>query len=616
MSTEGDMVSVVVPIYRSAPLARRAVERILATIPDQVPVILIDDASADPEVDVLLSPESLADFGPRPIRVIRNTRNLGYPGSVNEAIRAAGATDVVVVNSDVVVAPGWLEELMRAAAALPRAATLSVLSNNGTMLSVPFRNDPRPDFPILDSLEDLSRATAGLRPTEVSNSIGHVLYLTRAAIDAVGLLDERYYPGYGEEVDFSLRAAEAGFVNYVVPGVAVHHEGSGSFGHEREAHVRRNSRLVQGRYPYVWVRAGEYETNESTALAGILATASASLRPVVAHLLGVPSKQAGHRFGQEGAVRWTSDPRSAEVVLVPISAEVPESLPINRRQRVVVLFERTELITRQWMHSDAGAWASWMARVRTLCLSADAVLAREPAVVVDSGLASELRVHQLTPVKDWGAPSTIANSPRTLLLGPVDSAAFQAASSAKAAELEKACIVGQPVPETWTRPAFEPGMRDGLGMSSVPGYRGRRPLDDLRSEAGWPREALVWAPILHEAIWAVGGIPEPGLLPTPLWQTLQFSEEAANKPAPNLADIDEHLLCAMRGPMNPVRALVPTSSARDTLFLDPPTPRVEMAPIPDRTRRKLRPKSILNSLRYEGLGGSLRKIGRRNPTGA
>ena len=429
-------------------LARKAIESIVATIPEDARIILVDDASADSGVDDLLGPESLGSWGSERIRVIRNVRNLGFPGSVNVALRAAGTTDVVIVNSDVIVPPGWLETLGKAAEALPRAATLSVLSNNGTMLSVPFRNEPLPEFPILDFTADLWRATGDLSPTEVSNSIGHVLYITRAAITAVGNLDECFHPGYGEEVDFSLRAAEAGYVNYVVPGVAVHHEGSGSFGDGREALIRRHSRVVQGRYPYVWARAGEYETNESTALAGLLATASASLRPMVAHVLGVTSTPAAQWPGTDSsAVRWTSDPGTADVVLVPVSLGLPRSVQIHRRQRIVVLFERTELITRQWMHPDAEAWKTWTARVRTLCLSADAVLAREPAVVVDSGLAPVARVHQLTPTRVRNGRPIGALSQKRLLLGPVDSAEFLAAASAKVAQLEQACIVGQPVPE-------------------------------------------------------------------------------------------------------------------------------------------------------------------------
>ena len=434
MSAQQTGVAVVVPIHRSARLAQRAIESIVATIPAQTQIILVDDASRDADVDALLAPESLSRFGPQRIDVIRNPRNLGFPGAVNVALRTAGNADVVVVNSDVVVPAGWFEALVAAANALPRAATLSVLANNGTMLSVPFRNKPSPDFPILDHVEDLARATAGLRPIEIANAVGHVLYLTRAAIQAVGDLDQRYSPGYGEEVDFSLRAAEAGFVNYVVPGIAVHHEGSGSFGSEREALIRRNARVVQERYPYVWARAGEDETNTTTALCGLLATSASSVRPVLAHLLGESVQPRDLAIDDPGGLRWTDQPAQADVVLVNVTSDLPDSLDIDRRQRIVVLFERTELVTRQWSHPDVTSWKRWLERVRTLCLSADAVLAREPGVVIDTGLAAIEHVHQLTPTPAQ-RPVPAAFPPAELLLGPVDSVEFLAAAAAKVEQL-------------------------------------------------------------------------------------------------------------------------------------------------------------------------------------
>lgn len=599
--------AVVIPIHGSAHLAARAIESVTATVPAWTRIILVDDASFDAEVDSLLAPESLSRFGPERIEVIRNERNLGFPGTVNVALQSAVDADVVVVNSDVVVPIGWYQVLADAASTLPRAATLSVLANNGTMLSVPYRNQPAPDFPILEHVGALAAGRAQLRPIEVSNAVGHVLYLTRAALRAVGELDEHYAPGYGEEVDFSLRAAEAGFVNYVVPGIAVHHEGSGSFGSEREALIRRNARLVQERYPYVWGRAGEDETGTAHALAGLLATTASSIRPVVAHLLGgKESRPESLPIAGSDLVHWTDQPEEADVILVNVTSDLPDSLGIDREQRIVVLFERTELVTRQWYHLDVTSWKRWLERVRTLCLSADAVLAREPEVVVDRGLALKERVHRLRPAPTPGRVLPEAPGQAALLLGPIDSVEFLRSAASEVTRLNQPCIVGQPVPHTWCRAHLEMGQRDGLGMSTIPGYRGRRPFDELRSEAGWPRRALVWAPILDEVIWAVGGQAETGTPTDSPWRELWFTDGSAEVPS----DLLEVVRATMRDSVNPVRCPVATSPSGDVLFLDPPPPILAVAES-GTVRRGIRARSVLDSLRYEGISGSVRKARRR-----
>jgi GT2 family glycosyltransferase len=57
------------------------------------------------------------------------------------------------------------------------------------------------------------------------------MYITRRCLDRVGTFDqERYGSGYGEEVDFCMRARRAGFRNVIAADVFVRHVGEVSFG--------------------------------------------------------------------------------------------------------------------------------------------------------------------------------------------------------------------------------------------------------------------------------------------------------------------------------------------------------------------------------------------------
>ena len=51
----------------------------------------------------------------------------------------------------------------------------------------------------------------------------------RRVVEAIGLLDERFYPGSYEDDDYCLRTLKAGFRMMVIRGCYVHHFGSGSF---------------------------------------------------------------------------------------------------------------------------------------------------------------------------------------------------------------------------------------------------------------------------------------------------------------------------------------------------------------------------------------------------
>src|SRR5690606_38208983 len=85
---------------------------------------------------------------------------------------------------------------------------------------------------------------------EVPTGHGFCLYVKRSCIRAVGFLDEPAFGrGYGEEVDFCLRAREAGFKHICAPNVFVGHVGGVSFGSNADSMKKRNRDLLAKKYP-------------------------------------------------------------------------------------------------------------------------------------------------------------------------------------------------------------------------------------------------------------------------------------------------------------------------------------------------------------------------------
>src|SRR5262249_28902097 len=83
----------------------------------------------------------------------------------------------------------------------------------------------------------------------VPSGIGFCLYITRACLNAVGSLSERFERGYLEDVDFCLRARAKAFRNVCAASVYVGHHGSKSFGREKRRLVVRNLGVLDQRFP-------------------------------------------------------------------------------------------------------------------------------------------------------------------------------------------------------------------------------------------------------------------------------------------------------------------------------------------------------------------------------
>ncbi len=247
---------VVIPVRDAYDDVVQCLEAVGRHSPPGTAVLVIDDASADPRVTAL--PDRLLESWLH-IVVLRHRENLGFVRTVNEAFAATGSCDVVVLNSDVIVGPEWLERLREAAYSDSRIATATPVTNHGTIVSVPHRNTPSelpPGFTPEQAARAIAAGSSKSRPL-LPTCIGHCTYIKRTALDLAGSFDETFSPGYGEEVDFSQRCTFVGLAHVCADDVFVYHRGSGSFGNSPEtARLKEaHEEVLAQRYPFYhpWV---------------------------------------------------------------------------------------------------------------------------------------------------------------------------------------------------------------------------------------------------------------------------------------------------------------------------------------------------------------------------
>src|SRR3954452_19897919 len=344
----GRPVAVVIPTYGDPTVTIETIKSVQKTVDrDKVRIIVCDDGTPEEQLVPLREVKG--------IELVEGEENAGFAVNCNRGIRAAGQLDVILLNSDVIAHRGWLEGLQHMA--YQQAPDIGIV---GPKLLYPdetiqsagsYRNLGAPEwFDHRYRFRPKDHEPANV-PSQAIAMTGACMYLRRAMLDRVGLLDERFAMAY-EDVDICLRAWEAGWTVWYTPNaVLTHHEsktrGGGRSEREIDAQAyfwekwgdwfdRRDVRTPDGRLRIVYV-------TEDTGVGG-------GHRVVFEHLNGL--KARGHDaelWSLDGPPDW-------------FDLQVPVRRFRNYRQLTTELAKQDAIKVATWWATAPHVWRASVTR--------------------------------------------------------------------------------------------------------------------------------------------------------------------------------------------------------------------------------------------------------------
>lgn len=235
--THREPVDLVICVHNALEDVRRCLTSVVRHTRMPARLILVDDGSG-PETAAYLASFAQAQRA----RLLRHEEAQGYTKAANAGLRLTRGPYVVLLNSDTEVTPGWVDRLVACADSDPRIGLVGPLSNTASWQSVPDLFDPAGDWaenslPAGMDTSEYARLIgryAGRIYPRVPFLNGFCLLIKRVVLKKVGLFDEkRFGAGYGEENDYALRAARAGWQLAVADDTYIFHYQSRSYSHER-----------------------------------------------------------------------------------------------------------------------------------------------------------------------------------------------------------------------------------------------------------------------------------------------------------------------------------------------------------------------------------------------
>lgn len=249
-------IDIIIPIYNAYEYTSECIKSILKhTDLNQHTLVLINDKSPDEKIMPMLK-KYVENNTDKNIVLLDNEENLGFVGTVNRGMQYS-KNDVILLNSDTEVTKNWIEKIEKCAYSNEYIATVTPLTNNGTICSVPnfgVDNELPSNMTLGEYAEMIERVSKNRYP-QLTTGNGYCLFIKRKAIEEIGLFDiDTFGKGYGEENDFCYRALDLGYTNVLCDNTFIYHKGTQSFTKEnatasRMELIEEHMKLLRGKHP-------------------------------------------------------------------------------------------------------------------------------------------------------------------------------------------------------------------------------------------------------------------------------------------------------------------------------------------------------------------------------
>jgi GT2 family glycosyltransferase/SAM-dependent methyltransferase len=270
-------VDIIICVHNALDDSRHCLESLLEHTTQPYKLILVDDGSGEPTAQYLGEFAALHNTV-----LLRSDQPTGYPSAANRGMHASSADFLVLLNSDTILTPDWLDRLIACIQTDDKIGVVGPLSNTASWQSVPkiedngdWASNPLPGGVSPADMAQLIASKSARLYMDMPLLNGFCLLIRRKLLDQVGLFDEASFSqGYGEEDDLILRARNQGWKMALADDAYIYHAQSKSYStDQRLALSERAQKILRKKHGEKMLSQSVCYCREDLVLEGIRARA-------------------------------------------------------------------------------------------------------------------------------------------------------------------------------------------------------------------------------------------------------------------------------------------------------------------------------------------------------
>lgn len=201
------MIYIVIPVFNRWYFTKACVEQLLKQNYKKYKIIIVDDGSTDGTADKLV--QEFPD-----VIILKGDGTLWWTGSINLGINYALSKDadfILSLNNDTLPKTDYLQQLLAATKEKPEALIGSTGTNTENN-TINFCGE-RVNW-LTDTVKDLRSKIDDTKKgqlLQVTHFPGRGLLIPKKIFEKIGLFDQKRFPHYMADYDFTFRAIKAGF---------------------------------------------------------------------------------------------------------------------------------------------------------------------------------------------------------------------------------------------------------------------------------------------------------------------------------------------------------------------------------------------------------------------